>query len=592
MEVSKVPSVIVEIIMGVVIGPYALDLIEETPYMNFLAQTGFLFLIFLAGLEINVNKILSSFPKKFKVVDLISNSMMLAIIIYFGSLLLSLPVSWLISQFIELDIVFYTLLLPTVAVSITVPILKSDGELTKKFGQVLLMEGAIATVMSIIIISIYSGVINNGFQVELLLFSLIFVVFVVTYIAGKRLLKIRTFQQLLYTLEHAASQIRVRGAVALLLLFVFVAHLINTELAMGAFFAGTLLSLFVSKERSSLLFKLDGMSYGFFIPIFFIMVGVNLDLSALKNFHDSIPLILILIGSFFFIQMIPSLILTKVFGIKRAIAGGILNTARMGLTIAAAQIGLSLGVITSADNAGIVTAAILVSVISPLIYRMFRSEKEKHYNIYILGGSKASLFLAERFNMHDASYLTLVQNEQIYPEFEKRGLRAKYVEKLDSHQIDLLKLRTADLVIILTENKYLSLELARYIKNDLNHGKIIMRRQSAAHDLIDQSDDIKIVDHDEIIANHIEAMVARPDSLGILEESFGVFRVEEIKVTKKEVHRRMVKEMAFPPSGSLVIQRRNNEIFIPHGDTHLLLGDIITVIGNTSALKDFRNALE
>lgn len=592
MEVSKVPSVIVEIIMGVVIGPYALDLIEETPYMNFLAQTGFLFLIFLAGLEIDVNKILSSFPKKFRIVDLVSNSLILAIIIYFGSLLLSLPVAWLISQFIELDIAFYTLLLPTVALSITVPILKSDGELARKFGQILLMEGAIATVMSIIIISIYSGVINNGFQVELLLFSMIFVVFVITYIAGKRLMKIRTFQQLLYKLEHAASQIRVRGAVALLLLFVFVAHLINTELAMGAFFGGTLLSLFVSKERSSLLFKLDGMSYGFFIPIFFIMVGVNLDLSALSNFQDSVPLILILIFSFFFIQMIPSLILTKVFGIKRAIAGGILNTARMGLTIAAAQIGLSLEVITSADNAGIVTAAILVSLISPLLYRMFNTEKEKHHNIYILGGSKASLHLAERLNMHDASYLTILQNDQILPEFEKKGLNVKLVDKLDHHQIDLLKLRTADLIIVLTESKSLSLELARYVKNDLNHGKIIMRKQSAAHDLIDPSGDLKIVDHDEIIASHIESMVARPDSLGILEESFGVFRVEEIKVTNKEVHQKMVKEMAFPPSGSLVIQRRNNEIFIPHGDTHLLLGDIITVIGNTAALGEFRNTLE
>ncbi len=293
LEVSKVPSVIVEIVMGVIVGPYVLDLIEPTPLMDFLAGTGFLFLIFLSGLEIDVPKMISSLPKgRIRIIDILSNSLLVALFIYFGSLFLSIPMAWLISQFIEIDLIFYILLFPTVALSITVPILKSEGELTRKFGQIMLMEGAIATIMSIILISVYSGVLKNGFQVELLLFTVIFIVFILTYVIGRRLIKVHTFQKVLYTLEHAASQIRVRGTVALLLFFVLIAYLIDTELAMGAFFAGVLLSLFINKERSALVFKLDGMSYGFFIPIFFIMVGVQLDVSALSQFGESIPLYL------------------------------------------------------------------------------------------------------------------------------------------------------------------------------------------------------------------------------------------------------------------------------------------------------------
>ena len=592
LEISKIPAVIVKIILGVVIGPYVLDLMEETPYMDFLAQTGFLILIFLAGLEININKIISSFPRKFRMFDMVSNTLIMAIVIYFGSLILSLPVVWLISQFMAVDIIFYTLILPTVAVSITVPILKSEGELTRRFGQVLLMQGAIATVMSIILISIYSGVLKKGFEVELLLFSVIFVVFVVTYILGKKLLKVRAFQKLLYTLEHAASQIRVRGAVLLLLLFVIVAHLINTEYVMGAFFAGALLSMFVNKERSALLFKLDGMSYGFFIPIFFIMVGVNLDLSGLNNFRESIPLIFSLIASFFFIQIIPSLIMTRIFGLKKAIAGGVLNTARMGLTIATAQVGLSLGVITTADNAGIVAASIIVSLISPLIYQLFSSEKEEYQGIYIFGGSRASLYLAERLNMHDSSSITYLQNKDIIHEFDRKGIKYVDVEKVNSKFLDTLHFRPGDLVIVLMESRGLNLEITRYIKNELNHAKIITRKQAASHDLIDPRGDLKIVDHDEVLASHIEEMVTRPYSVGTLQESFGMYRVEEIQITKKDIHRKLVKELAFPPSGSLVIQRRKDEIFIPHGDTHLLVGDVMTVIGNTAALADFRKILE
>jgi len=593
LRVTKVPAVIVEIMMGVLIGPYALGLITDAPYLDFLAQTGFLFLIFLAGLEIDVLKILSSLPRnRIKMVDWISNSFLLAIFIYFGSLALSLPFAWLISQFIEIDIVFFTMLLPAVALSITVPILKADGELNRKFGQIMLMEGAIATVMSIILISVYSGVLKNGFQVELLLFTVIFFAFVIIYIIGKQLIKIKRFQYILYALEHAASQIRIRGTIALVLFFVIIAHWIKTELVMGAFFAGLLLSIFISKERSALIFKLDGMAYGFFIPIFFIMVGVNLDLSALKQFQDSIPFIFAIVIGYYFIQVGPSLILYKVFGFKKALAGGILLTTRMGIAIAAAQIGLSLGVINSADNAGIVTASIMVSLISPLAYKFLSHSEEKHHHIYILGGSKTSLLLAERFRMHGTSCLTLLQNTAMAAEFEQKSLNFQLVPKLNEAVLDKLHLRASETVIVLTESKNLNNSLTDYIKNTLGHRKIITKKNSISRNLWVANDAMILVDHNEVLTNHIEELVLRPDAVTSLSNSFGVYRIEEIQVSNKAVHHKMVKEIAFPPSGSLVVHRRSGEVFIPHGNTHLLIGDIITVIGNQEALIKFRNILE
>jgi Kef-type K+ transport system membrane component KefB/Trk K+ transport system NAD-binding subunit len=593
LEISKVPSVIVEIVMGVIIGPFVLDLVAETPYMDFLASSGFLFLIFLAGLEIDVNKIINSFPRvRIRMIDVVSNSLLLALFIYGGSLLLSIPFAWALNQFFNVDIVFFALVMPTVALSITVPILKADGELPLKFGQILLMEGAIATIMSIILISIYSGVLKYGFQVEILLFTIIFFVFIITYYVGKRLVRVRTFQKLLYRLEHAASQIRLRGTVALILFFVIIAQMINIELMMGAFFAGVMLSIFVSKERSALLFKLDGMSYGFFIPIFFIMVGVNLDLSALSYFRTSVPFVLTVTTGFFLTQVIPALVMVRIFGFKKAMAGGILLTARLGLTIATAQVGLSLGVITSADNAGIVTASILASLISPMTYRLFNRKVERFYNIILLGGSRASLFLAERFGMHNVSYLTFLQNKEIIPEFERKNIHYKQVENLDTALIDSLELRTADLVVVLTESKELNIELTWYIKNRRNHNRIIARKYSTSQDLVDPKNETKLVDKDLILANHVEDMILRPDSVASLSVSFDEYRIEEIQITRKEIHRRQVKELAFPPSGSLVMQRRSGEIFIPHGNTHLLLGDIITVIGNSVALAEFRKILE
>jgi len=594
LRITKVPSVIVEIVLGVVMGPFVLGWIEDNTYLTFLSKTGFLFLIFLSGLEMDVNKIVNSFPRgKIKMIDLASNSFLLAVFIYFGSLLLSVPYAYVVSLFMDVDVMFLTLLLPTVALSITVPILKADGELKRKFGQIMLMEGAIATVMSIILIAIYSGVLKNGFQLELLYFTFIFVAFAIIYLLGTRLVKVRTFQVLLYRLEHAASQIRMRGTVALLMFFVVIANLIGTEAVMGAFVAGVLLSLFTQKERSALLFKLDGMSYGFFIPIFFIMVGVNLDLSALTQFGESIPFILTLTVGFFITQVIPALVMVKVFGLKKALSGGILLTARLGLTIATAQIGLSLDVISTADNAGIVTAAIVTSLLSPLLYKLFETKGEHFSSIIVLGGSRASLYLSERFKMHGSSFSTFLQRTEIMPEFERRGIDYKPVKALNTDFLDQLELHTGDLVVVLTGSKSLNLELARYIQNTLDHHKMITRRVSTSHELLDPSEeDLKVVDADVLMADHIEKMVLRPDSMDMLADSFASYRIEEITISQQDINREQVKNLAFPQSGSLVILRRGSEMLIPHGNTHLMMGDVITVIGDGAALRDFRKILE
>jgi Kef-type K+ transport system membrane component KefB len=287
LEISKLPSVIVEIIMGIVVGPFVLNLVsgDETS-LQFISYMGFLFLIFLSGLALDIQKIISSFPRgRLERIDLISNTFIISVFIYFSSLALAAVLVYGLTVFPGVDKMFMTILLSSVALSIIVPIIKNDGEIARKFGQIILLVSAIATIMTIILIAIYSGLHRNkGFQYELLLFIVIFVVFFLAYKVGTILVRVRLFHTLLYKLEHAASQIRVRGSIAVLLSFVVIASIINTEPVLGAFFAGTLLSLFLAKDRSALLFKLDGMSYGFFIPVFFIMVGVDLDLNSLRDF--------------------------------------------------------------------------------------------------------------------------------------------------------------------------------------------------------------------------------------------------------------------------------------------------------------------
>ncbi len=588
LEITKIPSVIVEIIMGVMVGPYILGWVQSEFYLEFLSDIGFLLLIFLSGLETDIEKIISSFPRKFRKIDFVSNSFIVSLFIYFGSLLLSVPLAYFISFYYDIDIFFFVLILPTVALSITVPILKNDGELIRKFGQIILMVGAIATIMSIILVSIYAGVIQKGFQTELLLFLIIFVVFFMAYFIGKQLVKITIFKKIMFTLEHAASQIKIRGSIAVLLFFIVISGIIKTEAVLGAFVAGLLLSMFLPKEKSAVLFKLDGMSYGFFIPIFFIMVGVNLDLSALSNFGESIPLICLLLVGFYSTQMIPSLILTKLFGLKKSLSAGVLLTARMGLCIATAQIGLSLNLIDTATNAAIVTAAILTSLISPFVYKYLNQERMKKYKVFIIGDNKTVGILSERMKIHGIDSLIITSSQKSNKLFIARGLDSIQTEFFGSALYKKLNIMPFDPVFVLTTNDTYNADLLRRFKSDFNHSKLITIGSPQLAEYGNDSE-ISIIDKYEMIANQMENALLRPNEHTALAQNFGTYSVEEIKITNKENSRKRVRDFAFHPSGSLVLMRRNNEIYIIHGDTHLLLGDIITVIGTNEALNDFRD---
>ncbi len=589
LKVSRVPAVIVEITMGVIIGPHVLNLLGIEPYLDFLAYTGFLFLIFLSGLETDIQKIINSFPRgKLKVIDFFSNSFVVALFIYVCSLILSYPAALVINSFYPVDTMFLMLMLSTVALSFIVPILKSDGELNRKFGQILLLNGAIVYIMTIILISIYAGIKASGFKAELMLFILIFVAFFAAYKIGGWLTRFKTFRKLSYTLEHAASQIRVRGSIAVMLAFVVIAGLINTELIMGAFFAGSLLSLFLSKERSALMFKLDGMSYGFFIPIFFIMVGVNLDLTALKNIETSLPFVALLLVAFYFIQLVPSFIMARLFGSKRALSAGMLLSTRLGMTIAVGQIGMELGIISPAINAGIVVAAIITCIISPLFYKMLNEVKKKTYKIYIVGGSEVAVHVAERVKLHGMNCLVIESRGDAWYNLQEKGIEVMHADVTSQAIYESLNIRATESVIVLTESVKKNQKITALLKEKLGHNKIITLGAADGDDF----SETQYIHIDKVLASHVENLIVRPSAIQTLSESFGQYAVEEIPMTNKKLDGKMVKKVAFPASGSLVMIRRSKEILIPHGDTHLLLGDTITVIGDATALIEFRNQLE
>jgi Trk K+ transport system NAD-binding subunit len=299
-----------------------------------------------------------------------------------------------------------------------------------------------------------------------------------------------------------------------------------------------------------------------------------------------------LTGAFFVTQIIPALIMAKLFGWKRAFSSGILLTSRLGLSIATAQIGLGLGLISSDTNAGIVIASILTCILSPLFYKVLSAREEHFYNVYIVGGGQTGLELAKRLSLHRVPYIVIESQMD-----QQEVLESLHINFLNANDLDLkvyeeLKIRPTDTVVIVTQSDKKNIKISKMIRKKLNHNKVITVTTKPELYLDRDLSDIKVVNAHDVTASNIENEIMRPGTMEALTGSFGNYSIEEIAVRNKEVVRKFVREVPFPLAGSLVAIRRDNEILIPHGDTHILEGDLITVIGNAAAMEEYRRLLE
>ncbi|MCK5169271.1 MAG: cation:proton antiporter, partial [Bacteroidales bacterium] len=359
-KLEKLPSVVVEIIAGFILGHYFFHHFthESIIALDVLALSGFIFLMFLGGLEIDVDQLFASIPKKkITYTRFIKNPLLVGLVFFISSIVLSYFGTLALSSIVDIKSIWYfSLIMVTTSVGIILPVLKNRGEINGRFGQMIIIAAAIADIFSIILFSFTAFIIKNGFKSELLLIFGLFLTFFLFSRIGLRLSKKSRFKSIIYQLEHAASQIQVRGTLLIILIFVVLAQFIGEEvILLGAFLSGILLSVFLHKGRSIHLVKLDGIGYGFFIPIFFIMVGFHFDTSALKELENSAFLFIgFLIITLFLIKVIPSLLWSNLFGYKKAISGGVLMSSRLSLIIAASKIGLNLGIISPAINSSFI----------------------------------------------------------------------------------------------------------------------------------------------------------------------------------------------------------------------------------------------
>ena len=350
----RLPSVLIEIILGIIIGPSLLHLAKLNPFTNGLSGLGLCFLFFLAGFEINFSRL--------KGPPIIRGTIGWGISLALG---LSVGLVLMLSGFV-ISSLLIGLALTTTAIGTLMPILKDRGILSTPFGSLLTAAGAVGEFGPILAVTILLGTRGAGIETGLLILFVILAV-LVALLASRphppRL--IEAFQKHL----NSSTQLPVRVMILLIAGMVAVASRFGLELLLGAFSAGLIARWAVKPDQSEqLLSKLEAVGFGFLIPIFFIVSGMKFNAPALWQDPATIWHALIFFGLLLLIRGVPALVVYRdLLSLKQRTALGFLQATALPMIVVIVQIGISTHTMKPMNGTALMTAGILSVLIFPLL---------------------------------------------------------------------------------------------------------------------------------------------------------------------------------------------------------------------------------
>jgi Kef-type K+ transport system membrane component KefB len=355
----RLPAIVFEIVLGIVIGPSGLGWVKVDLPVSILALVGLAFLLFLSGLEIDVERLRGRILK----LTTLAFAVSFAIAIVLG---LGLNAGGFVKSPL-----FVAIVLVATSLGVIVPVLKDSGNISTSFGQLIIAAASIADFGAIILLSLFfsgrGSTSTAGAVILLGVFGLV-VLLVGLAIAGVE--HWMSLSRVLQRLQDTTAQIRVRAAFLLLIGFSALAEKVGLETILGAFAAGALLSLIDRDEAMThpqFRLKLEAVGFGVFIPIFFVTSGVRFDLHALFADASTVARVPLFLLAIYLARGLPALLYVRLLGRSRSVIAGVLQSTSLPFIVAATQIGLQLGVVSRASAAGLVAAGLLSVVISPAL---------------------------------------------------------------------------------------------------------------------------------------------------------------------------------------------------------------------------------
>ena len=349
------PVIVLEVLAGIVLGKSLLNLVSYTPWLAFLADFGLIYLFFLVGLEMGIRR-----PH------------MEGVLIGLSSLALPFVLGYLLGMAIGIEPLLMGTLLCTTSMGEVALVLRETG-VKGKLRHVTLEAAILADSSAMFLLAVSLEVVE-GTPLSLTVLSMLFVL--ALFLIPVAIREFRLGRRLVAWLKNKSRfEYEVRFCIALIVTLALMFEAFGFHTVLGAFLAGLIVSELT--ERGSLLEKkLTGFGYGFFIPLFFIAVGVETNVRQLLSV-ESMAILALLLATGITSKVVGVSGVCRLLGFSKSesLATGFLHSARLSLIIAGARIGLELGLLTELIYSAIVIFSMITVLVNPSIYKLLMRKK-------------------------------------------------------------------------------------------------------------------------------------------------------------------------------------------------------------------------
>jgi Kef-type K+ transport system membrane component KefB len=365
----RLPSVVLEIVLGIVIGPSVFGWAHADEAVTLMALIGLSFLLLIAGLEVDYDRLRGRLLEVTGIGFLLSVA--LGLVAGFG-----LDAAGIVGAPLLVAI-----MLSATGLGIVIAVLKDAGAVESPFGQLVIAGSSIAEVGTIVLLTLFFSGESTSVAVKLVLFGLFGLLCLAVVLTVAGIEHSTRVMQALVRLQDTTAQIRVRGAFVLLAVFIVLAERFGLEAILGAFLAGAIIK-FVDRDQAmthpQFRQKLEVVGFGVFIPFFFVASGIRYDAGALFGSTSTLARVPLFLAILLAVRGLPALLYRPLVERRQVAASALLQATSVGLFVVASQIGQDMGLISAANAAALIASGLLSVILFPLgaLTLLRRSEPE------------------------------------------------------------------------------------------------------------------------------------------------------------------------------------------------------------------------
>lgn len=585
-QISTVPTAVAEIIVGIIIGSSGFNLIISTHDLTFLSNLGVTLLMFLSGMEIDFDILQRKDSSKSKShAGKTVNPIKIAVTAFGGIMVMAVVLAFALRAMgLFSEVMLAAIILMTVALGVVIATLKEKDILNRPIGQTVLLTAVLGEVIPLLLLTIYASI-NGGNAEQLWLIILLFLA---------AIFLLRRFKQpyvWFANVTKATTQLDIRLAFFLIFALVTVAQTVGAENILGAFLAGMVMKLLEPSEATK--DKLTSIGYGFFIPIFFIMTGVGLNLRSLFGKPSSLMLLPVLV-IFLLIAKLP-VVLTymRYFQKRNAFAGGFLTATTITIVLPTLQVARKLHAITSTQSDAFILAAVIVCILSPIVFNsnfVLLPEDKIKKTVSIVGANAMTVPVAH--DLHDNWYSVkmFTGDQDRYETYDSRVENLTFLSDLNQKTLEKDGVFDCDIFVASTHIDEVNIKLAR-MAQEVGVERVIARLGQVNSGTVDEfrQKNIEIFNFTNVRAALMRALIETPTVYKIITDTKNV--LYSVKVENTHYTGKPLADLDFIDKITVSRIRRGDEWLIPHGWTVIEPGDILVFSGEFKVADHVRDLL-